>query len=63
MYYDLCIVNGREIRFWDNAHGWTRFGYDGFTISSSANGIVTDRKYKFTVDENGNLVSTDVSNS
>lgn len=64
MYYNLCISNGRQILFWDHIQGWTRFGYDGFTISPSVNGSVqTDKKYKFTVDENGNLISTDVSNS
>lgn len=65
MYDSICITNGSKILFWDKRNGWCSYGENGFTITtpnySEENLPASGKKYKFTVDESGALIATDVT--
>lgn len=65
-YDTLCMVSSFNFYMWRKLRGWTVYSFDGFTLPTAnyymVNGKVTQgKKFKFTVDENGTLVATDVT--
>ena len=62
---NICIANGRRILFWHEYYGWTSFAPTGFTIATNNYNEeylpASGKKYKFTVDETGALIATDVT--
>lgn len=66
MFDHLCMTDGNKIMFWHRNQGWTEFSQKGFVLASDnyyeSSGYVQEgKKFRFTVDENGSLVSTDIT--
>lgn len=62
----ICMTNGKVIMIWHRNQGWTEFSQKGFVIATKnyyeSSGVVNQgKKFRFTVDENGTLVSEDIT--
>lgn len=65
-YDTLCMVNSFNFYLWSKSRGWTVYSNNSFTLPTEnyyvVNGTVSQgKKFKFTVDETGTLVATDVT--
>ena len=67
MYDSLCMVSGSNFYMWGKKRGWTGFSSTAFTITTNNyhinNNEVSGKKYRFTVDEAGTLIATDVTDT
>ena len=66
MFDHLCMTDGNKIMLWHRNQGWTEFSQKGFVLASDnyyeSSGYVQEgKKFRFTVDENGTLVSEDIT--
>ena len=62
----LCMTNGHNIMIWHRNQGWTEFGQASFVLATpnyyqTGTQPNQGKKFKFTVDENGSLVSQDIT--
>ena len=67
MYDSMCMVSGSNFYMWGKKRGWTGFSSNSFTITTNNYYInsneVGGKKYRFTVDESGTLIATDVTDT
>lgn len=66
MYDYICMTDGQKIMIWHRNQGWTEFGQESFVLTTANYHQVgtspqQGKKFRFTVDENGSLVSEDIT--
>lgn len=66
MYDHICMTDGEKIMIWHRNRGWTEYGQKSFVLATMnyyqrGNTPEQGKKYRFTVDESGALVSEDVT--
>lgn len=65
-YDTLCMASSYNFYMWSKPRGWTIYSFNSFTLPTDnyyvINGKVSQgKKFKFTVDETGTLIATDVT--
>lgn len=66
MYDHLCMSDGNSIMIWHRNRGWSEFSQKSFVLATenyyqTGQGVAQGKKFRFTVDESGTLISEDVT--
>lgn len=64
-FHEICMANSQRIMIWHKEYGWTQYARDGFILwapVSNPDGTY-GKKFRFTVDKDGNLKSYAIDDS